>query len=294
MSWLESGRARLLRRQHKKDIDLATTPAFEDAQLQRICDVLGDTSSGLTGSEIGRILSAVNIDDPFPTYTKRHRLYEALANRQKRDGCGNLVVAFIYRAMDPVLYTNNHSRFDTMRHELNKVLAFCGYTLGEDGKLRMQTPVHTLTEAEQRAGRLRAELQRRSVHSDVLTFCRSELLQNNYFHAVFEATKSVADKIRSKTGLSIDGAELVDQAFGLGKVGIPFLAFNALQTDTERSEHSGLMNLMKGMFGAFRNVTAHAPKISWNMSEQDALDLLTIASFLHRRLDGTVRTPRTV
>jgi uncharacterized protein (TIGR02391 family) len=181
-----------------------------------------------------------------------------------------------------------------MRHDLNKVLAFCGYTLGEDGKIRTQTAVHTLTEAEERAGRLRAELRRRGVHADVLAFCRSELLQSNYFHAVFEATKSVADKIRSKTELSSDGSELVDQAFGLGKAGIPFLAFNALQTDTERSEHSGLMNLMKGMFGAFRNVTAHAPKISWNMSEQDALDLLTIASFLHRRLDGAVRTPRTI
>jgi len=38
----------------------------------------------------------------------------------------------------------------------------------------------------------------------------------------------------------------VDIAFGLGKVGMPFLAFNSLQTDTERSEQSGLMNLMKG------------------------------------------------
>jgi uncharacterized protein (TIGR02391 family) len=52
------------------------------------------------------------------------------------------------------------------------------------------------------------------------------------------------------------------------------------------------MNLMKGMFGAFRNVTAHAPRISWEITEQDALDLLTIASLLHRRLDAAIRTPR--
>jgi uncharacterized protein (TIGR02391 family) len=267
---------------------------FQDARLQRICDVLADTGTGLTGSQIGSILSALGIEDPFPTATKRHRLYGALSNRQQKDGCGNLVVAFIYRAMDPVLYTDNHAHFDYMRQELNKVLAFCGYALGEDGKMRPQTAVRTLTEAEERAGRLRTELRRRGVHPDVLDFCRSELLQNNYFHAVFEATKSVADKIRGKTGLTSDGSELVDQAFGLAKVGIPFLAFNSLQTEPERSEHTGLMNLMKGMFGAFRNVTAHAPKISWNMSEQDALDLLTIASFLHRRLDGAVRTPRTI
>jgi len=272
---------------------VAATPAFSEVHLQRICDVLADTSAGLTGSEMGRILSDLGIDDPFPGYTKRIRLYEALKARQKRDSCGNLVVAFLYRAMDPVRYTNARSAFDGRRDELNKVLAFCGYALGEDGKMRAQAAVSTLNEAEARAGRMRAALQRREVHPDVLAFCRAELLENNCFHAVLEAAKSVAEKIRSKGGLAGDGAELVDLSFGLGKIGVPVLAFNTLQTETERGEHSGLMNLMKGMFGAFRNPTAHAPRISWNISEQDALDLLTIASFLHRRLDGVVRTGRT-
>lgn len=48
------------------------------------------------------------------------------------------------------------------------------------------------------------------------------------------------------------------------------------------------MNLLKGMFGTFRNVTA--PKIHWNITEQDAMDLLTLCSLLHRRLDAAVRT----
>ena len=158
-------------------------------------------------------------------------------------------------------------------------------------RLRAQ-PAHTLTEAEEAAGRLRSELSRRGVHPDVLKFCRPELLQENYFHAVFEATKSVADKIREKAEVDGDGSELVDRAFGIGKQGMPLLAFNSLQTETERSEHSGLMQLMKGMFGVFRNVTAHAPKVKWPISEQDALDLLTIASYLHRRLDTCFKTHR--
>jgi uncharacterized protein (TIGR02391 family) len=267
--------------------------SFGDVHLQRLCDVLADTSSGLSGSEIGKLLEEIGVEDLLPSITKRHRLYEALRARQQQDQCGNLVVAFIQRAMDPVKYTGSSGYYETKRHELNQVLAFCGLTLGEDGKLRRHQAARTLTEAEERAGRLRGELQRRGVHADVLAFCGAELHQRNYFHAVFEATKSVADKIRTRTGLTADGSELVDHAFGCGKAGIPFLAFNTLQTDTERSEHTGLMNLMKGMFGAFRNVTAHAPKVSWPISEQDALDLLTIASLLHRRLDLAARTPRT-
>lgn len=49
--------------------------------------------------------------------------------------------------------------------------------------------------------------------------------------------------------------------------------------------------LTKGMFGTFRNTTAHAPKVSWPIGLDDALDLLTLASLLHRRLDSAHVTP---
>ncbi len=268
--------------------------SFDESHLEGICRILADTSCGLTGSEIGRILQQVGIEDGDPTATKWKRLLFALCNRQRQDRCGNNVVRFLYAAMDPVRYTGSPDLFEDRRSELNQVLIFSGYSLEKNGKLKRQQAAATLDEAQERANRLKAELQRRGVHSDVLMFCKAELIQKNYFHAVFEATKSVADKIRKMTGLTGDGAGLVDQAFGLGQSGIPFLALNTLQTDTERDEQKGLMNLIKGMFGAFRNVTAHAPKIFWNVTEQDALDLLTIASLIHRRLDSAVRTQRTV
>ena len=265
---------------------------FSHTELESICGVLADTSGGLTGSEIGTILARLGIPDPMPTMTKRHRLFDALAKRQAQTRSGNIVGAFIQEAMNPVRYTGSRVLFDSRRDALNTILAFCGYSLGEDGKLRLRAKsARTLTEAEEVAGRLRSELSRRGVHPDVLRFCRPELLQENYFHAVFEATKSVAEKIREKAEVDADGSELVDRAFGIGKQDVPLLAFNSLQTETERSEHSGLMQLMKGMFGVFRNVTAHAPKVKWPISEQDALDLLTIASYLHRRLDACFRTP---
>ncbi|MDW8020001.1 MAG: TIGR02391 family protein, partial [Chloroherpetonaceae bacterium] len=260
--------------------------------LEKICEVLTDTSPVLTGSAISKLLAQLRIEDPSPGATKRVRLFEALWCRQNQDGCGNLVAAFIQEAMNPVRYTEDPRSFELKRDELNKVLAFAGYFLGEDGKLRFTEPVKTLTEAEALANRLRTELSRRNVHPDVLRFCRAEWLEGNCFHAVLEATKSLAEKIRAMSGLTTDGAELVDQAFGLGKAGLPILAFNTLRSETERSEHTGLMNLMKGVFGTFRNPTAHEPRIFWNITEQDALDILTLLSFLHRRLDSAVRTPR--
>ena len=127
----------------------------------------------------------------------------------------------------------------------------------------------------------------RKVHPDVLRHCKEELLVDNYFHAVFEATKSVAEKIRQMTGLVSDGADLVEQAFSF-KSAVPHLALNSLQAESEQSEQKGFMNLLRGLFGTFRNTTAHAPKITWKIEEQDALDILSLVSLVHRRLDSAI------
>lgn len=222
--------------------------------------------------------------------TKRHRLYAALREKQDTDGCANNILRFITHVINPVRHVGSRDYFESERGKLNAVLAFSGFALGEDGQLRKVQAVRTLTEAEARANVLRKALIERKVHADVLKFCRAELVVDNYFHAVFEATKSVAEKLRQKTGLTSDGSQLVDEALGIGKAGHPRLAFNSLATESERSEHSGLMNLIKGLFGAFRNTTGHAPKILWNVTEQDALDILTTISLVHRRLDAAVRT----
>lgn len=261
---------------------------LNETHLKALCDVIGDTSIGLTGSQIGELLNRCGIDDPLAGFTKRNRLFEALRARQEKDACANVVLAFVQMVMEPVRFVGKQQEFDRFKTELNAVLVFCGLQVGENGKLRSVAPARTLSEAQERAGRLRSELLKRKVHHDVLRFCREELLQENYFHAVFEATKSVAEKIRDKTGLTGDGADLVDKAFGLSA---PMLAINTLRTETERSEQSGFANLVKGMFGTFRNVTGHAPKIIWPIGEEDALDLLSIVSYIHRRLDNAAQLP---
>lgn len=270
---------------------MATAEAkLDDANLQALCDVLGNTGTGLTGSEIGRYLQECNIQDPLPTMTKRHRLYEALRQRQHTDGCSNGVLRFVKHSMSPVRHVGNSDYFETKRAEINSVLSFSGLVLGADGSLKRRGTARTLTQAEASASALRKALIERKVHADVLAYCRAELIADNYFHAVFEATKSVAQKLRDKAGLLADGNVLAEEALASGKNGHPRLAFNSLQTESERSEQAGLMNLIKGLFGAFRNTTAHAPKIHWKVSEQDALDILTTISLVHRRLDAAVRT----
>jgi uncharacterized protein (TIGR02391 family) len=173
---------------------------------------------------------------------------------------------------------------------LNERLLLSGLQIREDGKVARVTPAGTLAEAQARANAVKAELARRGVHPDVLHFCLAELMQENYFHAVLEACKSVAEKLRVLAGLDGDGAPLIDAACS-GKP-VPIVMFNALETASERSEQSGLATLMKGLFGTFRNPTAHAPKVLWATDQREALDMMTLASMLHRRLDSaTIRRP---
>lgn len=255
--------------------------------LESICKTLGDQN---TGTEIGNYLAQVGVNDTDPGITKWRRLFNAFAYYQNKNQESNKILIFIQRTLSPIRYADNNEQFEEYRKNINKRLLFIGLELLNSGKFRKVVEAKTIPEAQQRADKLKAKLKDRHVHPDVLLFCKSELLQDNYFHAVFEATKSVADKIRDKSDLVYDGSDLVDKAFGLGKLKRPKLAFNTLTTESEESEHKGLMNLIKGLFGMFRNTTAHAPKIKWTINEQDALDSLTLASMLHRTLDKCVKT----
>src|SRR5438132_11906674 len=97
---------------------MAGEPRLSDANLEALCDILGDTGTGLTGSEIGRFLRECNIDDPLPGYTKRHRLFEALRTKQKADGYSNSVLAFAKRVMDPVRHVGYRDYFGTKRGQV--------------------------------------------------------------------------------------------------------------------------------------------------------------------------------
>ncbi len=266
---------------------MAKQPPFSADTIEAIAKVLADTHEGLTGSNISHILKECRFVDTDPTMTKWQRLYNALVHAQNSAQHGGMVIGFIHKAMKPARWRGRTADFEDMRTKLNEALAFTGLTLGEDGCLRKVEIARTLREAEERADQLRAKLTARGVHADVLRFCRTELVQRNYFHAVLEASKSVADKIRKLSGLANDGADLVQDAFGQHKG--PILAINSFQTATEQSEQRGFVNLLVGLFGTFRNPTAHEARIYWPIDEEDALDILSLVSLVHRKLDKTRR-----
>jgi len=264
---------------------MAAIPEFNLNTLEQIAKVLGGPA---TGSQLTSIFRQCRIQDIVGEGgAKWRRIFHSLEERQKQDKCGNNVATFIQAVMQPVRF-DDRDVFDSARRSLNTKLAYDGLQLGEDGKLSKVQPARTISEAEKRAKTLQSKLQGRGIHPEVLKYCKAELLQDNYFHAVFEATKGVAQYIRDKTGLTSDGVQLLSEVFSIKR---PLLAFNTLETETEQSEHKGFANLLRGFFGAVRNPHAHTPKIMWE-GEDDAADYLTLASLLMRKLEQAVNVPQ--
>jgi uncharacterized protein (TIGR02391 family) len=274
-------------------------PPIEESTVRSLCEVVARTDGGLTNEEIDELLARARIADPTPpappgTYniiSKRDRLFTALSTRQRRDGCGNAVLAFVAKALAPVRFHDAPNAFEAFRTEVNVPLAFAGFYIDEAGKLRPKRQAETLSDARRRAMRLRSQLVDRGAHPRLLRYCVAEIDDDNYFHAVLEASKSLADEIQRRTGCTEDGVPLIDAVFELGKRGHPLLVLNNMSTQTEKSRQYGLANSLRGVFGGLRNPTAHEPKIKSMMTEQDAVDELCHMSYLHRRLDECHEVP---
>jgi len=250
--------------------------------VECIANILGDTNDGLTGSEIHKCLIQSNIEDVDPTNTKRIRLYNAFAKACNDDKCSNCVLKFISVALAPQRFVSEKSRFETYLDKINQQLAFCGYKYNPNGKFSKIQKASTISDVEIKAQNLKSEIEKRKAHSEIQKYCKAELLQNNYFHAVFEANKGLFQRIRELSGSKEDGNRLIEFVFSNN----PVLIINNFITKSEKDEHAGFANLLKGLCGMFRNPEAHEPKVLWNLEEQDALEILGIISYCHRRLDG--------
>ena len=260
---------------------MSSIPSFQEGSIESLAKILGECGSG---SDISRVLDNRDIHDSSGESTKWRRLYSIFLEVQRRDRCANQILDFIQSFLTPARFVGRNDEFESHRSELNTVLVLSGFEYGADGKFRTRPAATTLTEAERRVNTIQAKFQGRRIHLQVLKYCRAELMQDNYFHAVLEASKGLEQRIRDESGVQGSGANLVDKVF---PVNDPVLAFNTLRTETEQTQHKGFATLLKGCFAAVRNPLAHEPKIMWD-GEDDAADYFTLISLLHRKLDDCV------
>ncbi len=109
-----------------------------------------------------------------------------------------------------------------------------------------------------------------------------------YTYAVEQAFKYLNNMVKAKSGLNNkDGAKLMRAAFSAAT---PVLMLNAFQSESDRNEQLGYVEIFAGVMTGIRNPRAHEPDLFDN--PEVALELLVIANHLMRRvIDSTVSWP---
>lgn len=260
---------------------------FDLSILRGLSVIIGEEI--LTHRQIDEQFQNAGILDTGEGTNKPDRIYLALKARQKQDNCGNNVLGFVLRIINPKRY-NDEAQFEKHRTTINEKLLYEGVEINKAGEAKFVDKAKTISEAKKRSLKIKEKVHGIGIHPDILPYCESEWLNENYFHAILEITKSVAEKLRQKSGYSSDGAELVDDCFVLGKEKRPMLAFNTLQSESDESEHKGFGNFIKGFFSMYRNPKAHDPKILEDTQLTEMTEVLVVATIIQNKLDKTFKT----
>lgn len=184
--------------------------------------------------------------------------------------------------LDPQRYVGNQDLWGILKGKVNNQLAFEGWFLNDSNQIVAIEKASIVSDVQIKVEGLKSKLIEQGAHKSIFDCCNSELLADNYFHAVFESSKGLIKRIQDLAGVKYDGQNLMENVF---KDDNPILIINNFQSKSEKDEHRGFRNLLIGIVAMFRNPSSHTLKVEWNMSEQDALDILAIMSYCHRRLD---------
>lgn len=97
--------------------------------------------------------------------------------------------------------------------------------------------------------------------------------------AVLNSTVAIFDLIRERTGIDMDGSDLVNRAFSVRE---PYLVLSELETESGKNDQKGFIQLFNGSYQGIRNPKAHS--LNHDLTEIKASQYLVHASLLARRV----------
>jgi uncharacterized protein (TIGR02391 family) len=103
----------------------------------------------------------------------------------------------------------------------------------------------------------------------------------HYRQCIFEAYATVFSLLRERSKLDLDGDNLVGKALSLNS---PILAFGNLNTESGRTVQKGMIQILQGVYQAFRNIAAHPHNLA--ASQTAAAQHMVFASVLVRRIEA--------
>ena len=118
------------------------------------------------------------------------------------------------------------------------------------------------------------------LHPAIISSSLGQYRNGHLRDAVLNGVIAVFDLIRDRTGLDLDGKELVGQAFGRDR---GRLVFSEIKTETGRNDQKGFLQIYEGIYTEVRNVKAHS--LNHDLNEQKTIQYLVTLSLLARRVE---------
>ena len=253
---------------------------FSNFELESIARIIGDL---YTNGQLTTIFSDLNLIENNQGVIKPSKWFRIRnAIRNQTDLHNLLETAFI-----PAHFVEKPDIWHQSVDRVNRILRFHGYELDQQGNIVIVEQTKTLKEAEKRANSLVDLLTPMTIHPYALKFCIPELLQENYFHAIFEASKGILDRLRDMNSSQLDGTQLIEQSFSTKNVCI-VPKNNKLQNQNEKSQFLAIKHLLLTINYLYRNDKAHVLRFYNPEQEDDAIIALTMISKAHYLLDNCV------
>jgi uncharacterized protein (TIGR02391 family) len=117
------------------------------------------------------------------------------------------------------------------------------------------------------------------LHPSIVVEARKRYRFGLYAESVLAALMVISLRVKSLTGLDLDGAPLMNKAFSPTH---PHLLFDTATTETGRSIHQGYMQIFAGTMSAVRNPKAHG---FVEITQNRCVHFLFLASLLALKLD---------
>ncbi|MBX3137227.1 TIGR02391 family protein [Candidatus Obscuribacterales bacterium] len=274
---------------------MTTIPSIDNTYITMLCDAFVALEDVITDGELGGLLISSGIQDIHHNASRHRRLSSAFIGDQDYNRCADNLASFLRRTGNHIRMSRGDAAFKRFSKEVNQVLSFAGYEINHESEIKLldrSKTTYVPPEAEERAKQFREVLRQAKLHPDIEMIARAEFLVDKGYHRpVKESMRFLVEKIRAKAALPADGPELAEHAFSFAWPGKPVLAINAFMTDRDIAEQFSFMVMLKAWFLMFQDEQTRQFKPGWDMTLEDAINLLNLASYFHRKVDKSRRQP---
>lgn len=163
-----------------------------------------------------------------------------------------------------------------MRVDINECLSPFGVRIGDDCRARR------LGQAEPPAGEA-DPFDQRNYHPAIMEHAKPKYLKGEHFASVVEGCKVLEKLVSAQSGIDDYGASLMKRALGDG--GILEVEMADLTGRTRDGIRRGLGSMCEGVVSGVRNPASHEYEQRFPIDGEDALDILSVISYLCRQIE---------